>query len=84
MPKVSAQQYHYAKRAVQFFLVSSSHDSLLNMLSVNFAMMQNFHYSLSDLEGMIPWERRVYIDLLMQHLKEERERMEEMKAQKGM
>jgi 3-methyladenine DNA glycosylase AlkD len=54
------------------------------MLSVNFAMMQNFHYTLADLEGMMPWERRVYIDMLMQHLKEEKERMEEMKTQRGM
>ena len=68
----------------KFFLVASTHDSLLNMLSVNFAMMQNFQYSLSDLEGMMPWERRIYIDLLMQHLKEEKERMDELKAQRGM
>jgi len=52
------------------------------MLSVNFAMMQNFNYTLEDLEGMMPWERRVYIDLLMQHLKEEKERMESLKNQK--
>lgn len=52
----------------------------MNMLSVNFAMMQNFQYTLADLENMMPWERRVYIDLLMQHLKEEKERMEAMKS----
>ena len=39
-------------------------------------MMQNFHYTLEDLEGMMSWERRIYIELLMQHLKEEKERME--------
>jgi 3-methyladenine DNA glycosylase AlkD len=50
------------------------------MLSINFAMMQNFHYTLSDLEGMMPWERRVYIDLLLQHLKDEKERLDAMKA----
>ena len=48
------------------------------MLSVNFAMMQHFNYTLTDLEGMMPWERRVYIDLLMQHLKE---KMESLKHQ---
>jgi len=53
------------------------------MLSVNFAMMQNFHYSLLDIEGMMPWERRVYIDLLLQHLKEEKEKMEEIKHKRG-
>jgi hypothetical protein len=53
------------------------------MLSVNFAMMQNFQYTLEDLEGMLPWERRVYIDLLMEHLKEEKQRMDELKSQQG-
>lgn len=51
------------------------------MLSVNFAMMQNFHYSLTDIEGMMPWERRIYIELLMEHLKQEKERMESLKEQ---
>ena len=51
------------------------------MLSVNFAMMQHFNYSLHDIEGMMPWERRVYIDLLMNHLKEEKERMDNLKNQ---
>jgi 3-methyladenine DNA glycosylase AlkD len=54
------------------------------MISVNFAMMQNFQYTLSDLESMMPWERRIYIELLMQHLKEEKEKMDEIKAQRGM
>lgn len=53
------------------------------MLSVNFAMMQNFQYTLEDLEGMMSWERRVYIDLLMEHLKEEKERMESLKNQRS-
>jgi 3-methyladenine DNA glycosylase AlkD len=75
-----ARKHNDPQRAFKFFLVASSHDSLLNMLSINFAMMQNFHYTLSDLEGMMPWERRVYIDLLLQHLKDEKERLDAMKA----
>lgn len=51
------------------------------MMSVNFAMMQNFQYTLVDLEHMMPWERRVYIELLMEHLKEEKERIEEQKRE---
>ena len=51
------------------------------MLSVNFALMQNFYYSLADIEGMMPWERRIYIELLMEHLKHEKERMESLKEQ---
>jgi len=39
-------------------------------------MVQHHKYSLAEIEGMIPWERRIYIELLIQHLKEEKERME--------
>ena len=41
-------------------------------------MMQHHKYSLTELENMIPWEREIYIGLLMQYLKEE-ERMEKEK-----
>lgn len=80
---MSTHKFSCAARTCKFFLVSSSHESLLNMMTINFAMMQNFHYTLSDLEGMMPWERRVYIDLLMQHLKDEKERMDAMKSEQG-
>jgi len=28
---------------------------------------------------MVPWEREIYVDLLLEHLKEERQRLEEKK-----
>jgi len=28
---------------------------------------------------MVPWERDIYVDLLLEHLKEERQRLEEKK-----
>lgn len=46
------------------------------MFETNFAMMNNHNYSLTEIENMVPWERQVYIGLLVQHLKEEKERME--------
>ena len=39
--------------------------------------MQHHKYSLSELENMLPWEREIYIDMLIQHIKEENERMRE-------
>jgi hypothetical protein len=30
--------------------------------------MQEHNYSLSDLENMMPWEREVYIGMLVTHL----------------
>jgi hypothetical protein len=37
-------------------------------------LMQHHNYSLKELEDMMPWEREIYIGLLMNHLKEEKER----------
>ena len=47
------------------------------MLQTNFMLMQHHKYSLTELENMIPWEREVYIGLLVEHLKEEKRRMRE-------
>ena len=40
-------------------------------------MMQHHNYSLTELEDMIPWEREIYIGLLMNFLNDEEERMEQ-------
>ena len=40
-------------------------------------MMQNFNYSLTELEEMLPWEREVYLILLNEHL-EEKARQEQI------
>jgi len=37
--------------------------------------MQHHKYSLSDIEGMIAWERAVYVALLKQYLADEKERI---------
>ena len=43
--------------------------------------MQHHHYSLSDLENMIPWEREIYVDMLIQHIKAENKKIEEQNRQ---
>jgi 3-methyladenine DNA glycosylase AlkD len=45
--------------------------------------MQHHKYSLAEIENMIPWERRIYIELLIQHLKEEKEKMEAERMNKN-
>lgn len=42
----------------------------MNYFQTNFLMMQHFNYSLTELEGMLPWEREVYLTLLNEHLEE--------------
>jgi hypothetical protein len=36
--------------------------------------MQHHKYSLTEIENMIPWERDIYISLLINYIKEENER----------
>ena len=36
--------------------------------------MQHHKYSLTEIEAMIPWERDVYVSLLINYIKEENER----------
>lgn len=37
--------------------------------------MQYHHYSLTEIELMLPWERRTYIALVGKHVQEENERI---------
>ena len=37
-------------------------------------MVQHHKYSLTELEDMMPWEREIYVNLLMQYIEEENER----------
>lgn len=36
--------------------------------------MQHHKYSLREIEGMMPFERDIYVTLLTEHIKEENER----------
>jgi hypothetical protein len=49
---------------------------VVNYYKTNFMMMQHHKYSLAELEDMMPWEREIYIGLLIQHLEEEKEEHE--------
>ena len=42
--------------------------------------MQEHKYSLTELEDMMPWEREIYVQLLVQHLEEERERVRQQNS----
>lgn len=44
--------------------------------------MQHHKYSLDELEGMIPFERDIYINMLIQHLEAEKERAQQRKQQR--
>lgn len=41
--------------------------------------MQEHQYSLEEIENMLPWEREIYITLLIQHIEEENDRLKKQK-----
>ena len=36
--------------------------------------MQHHKYNITEIEDMIPWERDIYVDMLINYIKEENER----------
>ena len=44
--------------------------------------MQHHKYSLTELENMLPWEREIYIDMLVEHIREENEKIKEQQIQR--
>lgn len=39
--------------------------------------MQHHKYSLNELEGMIPWERDIYVSMLIQFIEDENQKLKE-------
>ena len=57
-----------------------AHDSLYNYYKTNFGMMQYHKYSLTEIENMMPWEREIYVDMLINYIKEENEKQKQREA----
>ena len=45
--------------------------------------MQHHKYSLTELENMMPWEREIYLGLLMEYIREENEKIKEQSKPRG-
>lgn len=45
--------------------------------------MQHHKYSLTEIENMLPWERDIYVTLLINHLNEEKEKMLQKQQRKN-
>jgi hypothetical protein len=43
--------------------------------------MQHHKYSLTELENMLPWERSIYVNMLIKYLEEENERIKQQNIQ---
>ena len=42
--------------------------------------MQHHNYSLGDIENMMPWEREIYVQMLIEFIKEENKKEKERQA----
>ena len=44
--------------------------------------MQHHKYSLTELESMLPWERDIYVTLLIQYIEQENEKIKQQQQSK--
>lgn len=55
-----------------FFVLTMINESLEEYYRLNSVLQRRWNFSLDELEMMFPFEREVYITLIMQHLEEEK------------
>jgi hypothetical protein len=65
------------ERYAGFFVLNLSHDSLVNYYKTNFSLIQHHSYSLTEIEMMLPWEREIYVAMLVEYVKEENDRIKQ-------
>ena len=66
-----------------FFRLSLSNENLHGYFSTNFALLHHYKWSLTEVEDMLPWEREIYLSLLMKHLEEEKQREQQQAANRS-
>ena len=54
-----------------------SHNNLANYYSLVFSLAQHHKYSITEIEELVPFERDIYVAMLMDHLEKEKQRNEE-------
>tara|TARA_A200000159_G_C7206061_1_gene290051 strand:- start:193 stop:333 length:141 start_codon:yes stop_codon:yes gene_type:complete len=45
--------------------------------------MQHHKYSLTEIENLMPWERDIYVDMLITWIKEENEKQKQREANRN-
>jgi|TARA_R110000851_G_scaffold113786_1_gene238621 hypothetical protein len=58
-----------------------SHNSLANYYSLVFSLAQHHKYSITEIENLMPFERDIYVAMLMDYLEKEKIKNEERAAQ---
>lgn len=58
-----------------------NHTSLESYYITAFEMVQHHKYSLTEIENMIPFERDLFLSMLIKYLEEEKQALEQRQAQ---
>lgn len=51
-------------------------------MMTNFSLMQHHKYSLTEIENMMPWERDIYVEMLINFIKDENEKQKQREAER--
>ena len=54
-----------------------AHEDLETYYKNTWALIQHHKYSLGELENMLPWEKDIYVTLLMEWIEEENDKLEQ-------
>ena len=50
-------------------------DELVDLLKTNFLLMHEHNFSLTEIEEMVPYEREIYLLMLIEHLERKKKQL---------
>ena len=59
------------------------HADLRGYYETNFALNHHHKWQIEHIENLLPWEKEIYMNLLVQFLEEENKRMKDQQAKSG-
>lgn len=57
-----------------------SHNTLARYYSMIFSLAQHHKYSITEIENLIPYERDLYVDMLLEFLEQQKQDIENRKT----
>ena len=63
----------------RFFYLSFRDSNLKHYYENMFTLTHQYKYTLSELENMIPWERDIYVTMLINYVNEQNEKLKHKK-----
>jgi hypothetical protein len=60
--------------------VGLSHNTLARYYSLIFSLAQHHKYSITEIENLIPYERDLYVDMLLEFLDQQKQEIESRKT----